>query len=216
MSTQKNNVMNQAALLRVGAEFHFADGAATVAAAQTSGFAPFGNIVDVTPNIDTQKVEHVSSNRGAPRKDREDITRSQVQFKIKTDEFNLLVQKIMLGGSAGTNFTQAAQVAQNADTLGFAATPAVIGNWYDLLISGARSRQLTAVTIVGKVEGTDFIVDLLTGRICFLTAQAADLVPVISCPAVTAGTTGAFFRVQPGQPVKLSGIGRLDMVGQNT
>ena len=71
MSTQKNNVTNQAALLRVGAEFHFADGAATVAAAQTSGFAPFGNIVDVTPNIDTQKVEHVSSNRGAPRKDRE-------------------------------------------------------------------------------------------------------------------------------------------------
>ncbi len=213
---QRNNVTNLAALLRVGAEFHFANGAATPAAAQAAGFTPFGNIIDVTPNIDTQKVEHVSSNRGAPRKDREDITRSQIQFKIKTDEFNIMVQKIMLGGTDGTAFTQSAQVAVNADALQFSVTPAVIGNWYDITVSGARIRNLTGLTIATLTEGTHFVVDALTGRVCFLTAQSTDRTPVVSAPAITANDAGYFFGIKPGQVVKLSGIGRLYLFDQNT
>lgn len=213
---QKNNVTNLAALLRVGAEFHFANGAASVAAALTSGFTPFGNIVDITPNIDTQKVEHVSSNRGAPRKDREDITRSQIQFKVKTDEFHKLVQQIMLGGTAGTDFTQSIQSGVSADTLAFSGTAAVIGNWYDITVSGARIRKLTSVTIATLTEGTHFVLDLLTGRICFLTAQSSDRVPVVTAAAITAGSAGSFIGIKPGQQVKLSGIGRLYLFDQNT
>lgn len=216
MSTQKNNVTNLDALLRVGAEFHFASGAASVAAAAAIGFTPFGNIVDLTPNIDTQKVEHVSSNRGAPRKDREDITRSQIQFKVKTDEFNELVQKIMLGGTTGTAFTQTSKSSTNADTLAFSGTAATVGNWYDITVSGARVRNLTSVTITSLTEGTHFVVDLQTGRICFLSAQSSDRVPVVSAPAITANDATYFIGIKPGQQVKLSGIGRLYMFDQNT
>ncbi len=216
-STQKNNVTNLNALLRVGAEFHLAVGATTLAAAKASGFTPFGNIVDVTPNIDTQKVEHVSSNRGAPRKDREDITRSQIQFKVKTDEFTEIVQKIMLGGTAGTDFTQSAQNASNGDVLGFTAAPAVIGNWYDISVSnGSRIRNITTLTFAGKTEGTDFVVDLLTGRVSFLTAQTADLTPVVTAPAITGTSDSSFVGIKPGQQVKLTGIGRLFLFDQNT
>jgi hypothetical protein len=216
MSTQRNNVTNLSALLRAGAEFHFSNTATSVSDSQTKGFTYLGNVVDVTPAIDTQKVEHVSSNRGAPRKDREDITRSQIQFKIKVDEFLPIVQKIMLGGSTGTDFTQASKTAQNADTLAFSGTAAVIGNWYDLKISGARYRNLTACTVATKTEGTDFIVDNLTGRICFLTAQSSDLVPVISCPTISAGGAGSFVGIKPGQTVKLSGFGRLLLFDQDS
>ncbi len=219
---QKNNTTNLRALLRVGAEFHFANGAAAATAAATfavGGFTPFGNIVEITPQIDTQKVEHVSANRGAPRKDREDITRSQIQFKIKTDEFNKLVQKIMLGGSDGTNFSQAIQSAASADVLAFGTTAAVIGNWYDITVLGARIRNISALTIASKVEGTDFVVDQLTGRIMFLTAQTANLTPVVTAPAITAGSTAAFYGIKPGTTVKLNGVGRLflfDQDDQNT
>src|SRR5262245_21818975 len=123
MSVQKNNVTNLAALLRAGAAFHFSNTATSKSDARTNGFTACGNLVDVTPAIDTKTVEHVSANRGAPRKDREDVTQSQVQFKIKTDEFNAMVQKIMLGGIDGTDWSgQAAQVAANADTLAFSGT----------------------------------------------------------------------------------------------
>lgn len=215
MSTQRNNVTNLAALLRAGAEFHFSNTATSVADSQTKGFTYLGNVVDVTPAIDTQKVEHVSSNRGAPRKDREDITRSQIQFKVKVDEFLPVVQKIMLGGDDGTDFTQTSKTAANADTLAFSGTNAVIGNWYDVKVSGSRIRNLTALTISGKTEGTDFIVDNLTGRVAFLTAQSSDLVPVITAPAISSTSAKSFKGIKPGQTVKLSGFGRFYMFDQN-
>lgn len=216
MSTQRNNVTNLAALLRAGAEFHFANNATSVSDSQVKGFTPFGNVVDVTPNVDTQKVEHVSANRGAPRKDREDVIRSQVQFKIKVDEFLPIVQKMMLGGTAGTDFTQTAKTGANADILVFSGTAAVIGNWYDVKSSGARIRNLTALTIATLTEGTDFIVDNLTGRVCFLTAQSTDRMPVITAPAITASSNGSFIGIKPGQQVKLSGYGRLYLFDENT
>lgn len=213
---QKNTQTNTAALIRVGAEFVFSEGATTKAEAQANGFTPFGNISEVTPQVDTQKVAHVSSNYGAPRKDREDVTQSQVAFKIKFTEFAMLVQKVMLGGIDGTDFTQLVQSAVNADALAFSTKAAVIGNWYDVLVSGARIRSATAITIATKTDGTDFVTDLRNGRIMFLTAQAADLTPVITAPAITAGSDLSFKGIKPGQSVKRSGIGRLYYYDQNS
>lgn len=219
---QKNNVTNVSALLRPGAEFHFCNNAtaATQAAYNAAGgFIPFGNIVGITPNFDTQKVEHVSSNRGNPKKDREDITRTQVQFKVKVDEFNKIVQKVMLGASDVTGFTQSAASAASGDALPFGTTAAVIGNWYDLTISGARVKDVTSVTITSKTEGTDFHLDLKTGRIMFVTAQSSNLTPVITAPAITAGSNASFLGLKPLQQVKFSGFGRLlgfDQDGANS
>lgn len=215
MSTQRNNVTNTSALLRVGAEFRFSSGATSKAVALQNGFAPFGNIVDVTPAIQTKTVEHVSSNRGNPRKDREDVTQSQIQFKVKSDEFNVILQKVMLAGNAGTNFIQDSNVGENADVLGFSnAGRFAIGNWYDITVGGDRFRNLTGLTISGKTEGTDFVVDNLTGSIAFKTTQSTDLTPVVSNPAIVAGVK-SFVGIKPGQVVKLTGYGRLMLFDQD-
>lgn len=55
---------------------------------------------------------------------------------------------------------------------------------------------------------------MLLGRIKFRTAQAADLTPTVTAPAITAGTDSAFLGLTPlADPVK-SGVGRLVIFDQ--
>ncbi len=215
-STAVRNSTNISALIRVGSEFSFSSLATSVATARAIGFTPFGNIVDVTPNVTTTKVEHISSNRGAPRKDREDITKSTWEFKIKSDEFNLILQKLLLGGTTGTDFIQSTTTGITADTFAFNTTAAVIGNWYDITISGVRVRNITTLTIASIAEGTDFVVDLPTGRVMFLTAQANARVPTVTATAMTIAAGSGFVGIKPGQQVKLQGFGRLLVFDQDT
>ena len=76
-------------------------------------------------------------------------------------------------------------------------------------------RNLTTVTISSLTEGTDFVLDLINGRIKFLTAQAVNRTPVITCPTINAGDVGSFFGMVPMNTPTRRGYGRLTCYDQN-
>jgi hypothetical protein len=212
---QKDPPHNLDALLIGTGEFSFSPDAASAADARAKGYQDFGNVLAFTPSVEPSSEEHVGSYRGVRRKDRTVTTETKLQYQLRLDEWNLKNLEIMLGGAATTGFTQAAISAAAGEVLGFTATPAVIGRWYELRsAAGAPLRAITTVTIATKVEGTDFEVDLLLGRIRFLTAQAADLTPTLTVAAIVAGSEGAFRGLIPmADPVK-AGFGRLVVFDQ--
>lgn len=111
------------------------------------------------------------------------------------------------------------------------ATPLVVGTVYYVVNSAANSFKV-ALTPGGVainltvdstaqsyqrvyLEGTDFEVDYKLGGIRFLTAQAANLTPTITAPAIVAGAAGSFMGLTPmADPVK-QGYGRLIIFDQN-
>jgi hypothetical protein len=201
---------NLVALLIGTGEFSFSPDAASAADARTKGYVDFGNIAAFTPAVEPTVEEHFGSYRGVRRKDRVVVTENQLQYQLRADEWNRQNLEILFGATTATGHTQSALSAVAGEALPFTATPAVIGRWYELRSSaGARLRNLTTVTIATKTEGVDFDLDLLMGRIRFRTAQAADLTPTITAPAITADTPGSFLGLTPlADPVK-SGFGRL-------
>ncbi len=82
-------------------------------------------------------------------------TKRTVEVKLTADEFSLANMALALMGSEGT-LTQAASSATD-ETI---TTSAKQGRWYPL-----AKRNVSSVVITGKVEGTDFTVDVETGRI---------------------------------------------------
>lgn len=207
---------NLTALLIGTGEFAFSPNATTAAEAQDFGWIDFGNIVAFTPEPETTKEEHVGSYRGIRRADRTLVTQAGLRYKLRCDEWNKYNLQIAFGASTTTGHTQAALSAVAGEVLGFTAVPAVIGRWYDLKkADGTRLFNVTALTIATKVEGTDFILDGKLGRVRFLTAQAADLTPTITCTVITAGTDAAFLGLTPmADPVK-AGFGRIYVYDQD-
>lgn len=68
------------------------------------------------------------------------------------------------------------------------------------------------------LDGTDYEVDLLQSAVRFLTAQAADRIPMITCSAIAAGNANYFYGLTPGQVPTQSGYGKLvvfDQYAQN-
>lgn len=84
-----------------------------------------------------------------------------------------------------------------------------------LQAAGVKLKNLTSVTFSGKTEGTDFELDLLMGRVRFLTAQAADLTPVITCAAILSTDEEGFRTLTPMAAPLKSGWGKLTCYDQN-
>lgn len=211
-SIQLDPPHNLVALLIGTGEFSFSPDATSAADARTKGYIDIGNIAAFTPAVEPTKEEHFGSYRGVRRKDRVIVTENSLQYQLRADEWNMKNLEILFGATVGTGHIQAAVAAAPGEVLGFTAVPAVIGRWYEIrAATGLRLRNITTVTFSSPalVEGTDFDVDLLLGRIRFKTAQIADLTPTITAPAITADTAGAFLGLTPlADPVK-SGFGRL-------
>lgn len=207
---------NLTALLIGTGEFCFSEGAISPADAQVRGYLDFGNIVAFTPEAALNKEEHQGSYRGVRRADKTVVTENGFSWKIRCDEWNRKNLELLFSASAAAGHTQLVQSAATGAILGFTAVPAKIGFWYDLKTSaGLRLFDLTAVTIATKVEGTDFVIDQKLGRIRFLTAQAADLTPTITAPAIVAGSASSFLGLTPLQDPVKQGYGRLYIYDQN-
>lgn len=203
--------------LRIGTgEFFFSPGAATPAAAQAAGYIDFGNIVAFQPRTESQKNEHRGSYEGITRIDKTIESEQKLTYVLRADEWDEQKLLIAFKGTAGTAFTQSALVAADGSDLLFGTTPAVIGRWYNLLdIAGAQARNLTAVTIATLTENTDFVVAHKEGMIRFLTAQSADLTPVLTAPAVVAGEDANLKLITPLSGSSKTGIGRLKAFDDN-
>ena len=203
------------ALLLATGEFKFSPGATSVADAAAKGFRDFGNVVLIGLTPDKQTLEHKGSYRGVRRKDKTFIIEAGLKYKLQLDELSAENMKLALFGEDTTDFTQSSQTAQNGDAFNFDTVAPVLGRWYPLTISGARVREITTVTISGKTEGTDFELDKKLGLIRFLTAQSADLTPVITAPAVTAGSTASLQGITPLAETVQRGYGELALFNDN-
>lgn len=85
-----------------------------------------------------------------------------------------------------------------------------------LTSAGSQVRRLTNCTFASLTEGTDYELDLVLGRVRFLTAQSSARTPLITCSAIAAGAATGFTEHTPmAQPVK-SGFGRLVLYDTET
>ena len=213
MDVQQHNL--NALLLGTG-EFSFAEGASTELAAGKQGYKDWGNVTAFTVKPDKQTEDHIGSYRGVRRVDTTAVKQTRIDYQIKFDEITADKLMSLYYGSATTPFTQAVATAAAGDVLGFTALAAVIGNWYDLTLAGARVKEITTATFshgvapaVTLVEGVDFILDRKLGRVQFLTAQAADLSVAITAPAIAVGGVGYRSAIIPQTRPIRRGIGRL-------
>lgn len=207
---------NLNALLIGTGEFSFSENATTVAAALAGGFLDVGNVKAFTPKQAVTSVIHKGSYRGKLIRDKKIVTSQDIDYNLTCEEWKLFLLKLIFGASSGTGFTQLVQAAAPADVITFSVgTPSDKTKWYDITASGKRIMRLTAVTVSTLVEGTDFEVDYLLGKIRFLVAQTTAKTPTITAPAITSSDPGFMYSMIPGGKLVRSGIGRLTCYDQN-
>jgi hypothetical protein len=94
---------------------------------------------------------------------------------------------ILFRGEEGDAYGQASLAAVEVDTLAFATTPAVIGRFYQLTNADKKIFNVTDLTLTEGantlVEGTDYVLEKVTGMVRFLTAQTADVTVTVTADA---------------------------------
>lgn len=206
---------NITAILIGTGEFSFSEGAASAAAAKTAGYLDFGNVMAFTPAVEITVDEHFGSYRGTRVKDKTVSTQAKLDYQLKCDEWNANLLAILFGASSTTGHTQTVKSSVSADAWAFNTTASGTTKWYDVLVSGARVRNLSALTIATLTEGVEFVVDYLLGRVRFLVNQTAARTATISAPAITATDAGAFIGLTPFGDVIKQGYGRLTIYDQD-
>lgn len=166
------------------------------------GFAVKANVPETAPRI--------TAVRGVRRQKGTEPTLTKCIYKLTCNEADALKLGILYSAGDATDFTQSALTGVNGQALAFNTTAAVIGKWYDLRTSGGvRVRNLSSVSIATLTEGTDFVVDLVLGRIRFLTAQSSSRTPVLTGAAITTSSNGHMKKLTPMEKPVRSGYGRL-------
>lgn len=217
MSTQVDPAHNLNALFIGTGEFDFSEGATSESDTAVKGFLNFGNIRAFTPNVEVTRQEHRGSYRGTLKKDKTIVTEQSITYQLRCDELNLVNLAVLFGADDGTNFTQSSMSASSGTAIAFSGgTPSVSTKWYDLRNgSGARVRKLTTVTFSALTEGTDFVLDLLHGRVRFLTTRSSSVTPVLTGPAITSSDADFFNGLIPFGNMTREGIGCLRVYDQN-
>lgn len=198
-------------------EFSFCEGSGlTAATAAAKGYVDFGNVKVFAVMPESEMKEHIGAYRGTLRRDRIDKRVLKLAYRLTCDEWDLRKLLFLFYGEEATAFTQSALAADDGQALDFSSTSSVAGRWYDLFdTNGKRVRKLTAVTIATLTEGTDFEVDLVLGRIKFLTEQSASLTPVLTAEEITASDAGYMEALTPLQLGQRRGFGRIVCFDEN-
>lgn len=218
MSSALVDVHNLDALLIGTGEFHFSEGATTAALAGGvgKGYRSFDNVKAFALQPEAEQKEHVGSYRGVRRVDKTIVTQVKFGYRLTLDTFDLQKFLFMYFGVETTAFTQAALATANGDALAFSGgSPSEANKWYDIRYSGARVREISALTIATLTENTDFVVDTKLGRIRFLVAQSSSLTPVITAPEITSASSTYLKALTPLEKTLRKGIARLVCYDQN-
>lgn len=150
-ATQVDPLHNIPALLIGTAEFFFSEGAETPAEAKLAGFQFFGNLTEVTPQVELKRESHIGSYRGSRRRDKTVGTEQGLGYKIKADEMSAENIRLMCAGGVADPFTQSAIATLTAGSaIAFTTNaPGVKGKHYDIHnAAGDRVRHLTNVILV--------------------------------------------------------------------
>ena len=167
-----------------------------------------GNCPGVNLSIDTEKAEHFSSEKGLREKDASLIVQVNRTGTITCDNFSAANFALWLSGTRTT-------VAQGATPVTAEVRAVEPGRYYQLGATSASPlgvRNVSAVTVknvgatVTYIAGTDYNVDLETGRVQILAGGA------IVAGDVEFGYTpvaGTFEGVKSGAAAELSGALRI-------
>ncbi len=197
---------NLAALTIGTGEFSFCNGAISVAAAQAIGWDDFDNVTTGTIQSKATTKEHKGAYRGIRRVDKTHATDTKIGYQLKFDAIDAKKLVYVFRGTRLANYTQVVRTAAAVDAI----TTPTIGKWYDILISGVRVREISAMTFSAGVEDTDFVVDYKTGRIRAVTATGFGTLTV-TAPAILITSTNTFARIQPATTPIARGMGRLSV-----
>lgn len=207
-------------------EFSFSEGATSVAIAQKYGFLDLGNLNSIQIQNEEEKVTHTGSYRGRRVDDKEFNTKVSSGYLLRADEMKLANLLMLFFGSEGTAFTQSALTAQTTDVLDFDSGdwgPAVLGKWYDILVAGKRVRNLTTVVLTSNATPTpvvlvadvDYVLDVVLGRVRFLTAQIYNITGTVTAAAITSSSNYYMKCIKAGYKPNREGFGRLVVFDQN-
>jgi hypothetical protein len=184
------NLHNTDALILGTAEFYFSPGAISATDAKKKGFVDYGNILSVSLAPNVTKQEHKASRRGIRVTDRTAITETKLQYTLKLDEIDREKLYFALLGSEAKSLSQAALTAAVGLPIVLSATsPSKDNVWYDLASSdGKRVSKITELILEATdelVEGVDYELDNLLGRVRFLQPQSGTISTTISAPAIS-------------------------------
>ena len=200
---------NLAALNIGSGQFSLAIGAKTVAAAHLIGWVDFGNLASFSLKSKGTVKEHIGSYNGVRRVDKTAVTETRVGYEIKSDESSAQNMRFALYGNPGSNLTQVIRAAAAADAI----TTPVKNLWYDLVIGGARVRELTVAAVVSSgptlVEDTDYVVDYKLGRIRFVTTPGTLTSITLTAPAIVATDPTSLKTITPNTTPIVRGMGRM-------
>lgn len=191
-------------------EFRFAEGFTTGPGALGKPFRDFQNLTAFTWESNSESKVIVSSRRGMRVEEGTRVTLQRFGYQFKTDSLTVENALYLFAGEkdpAG-NYTQPVRAAVAADAI----TTPVAGPWYDLTVSGAEVRNLTAVAITStpsKTEDVDYVVDYLNGAIRFITAPGTITSILVTAPAITVTSPLSLARANPRVTPIRRGIGRV-------
>lgn len=159
------------------------------------GYRDLGNATAVNVSVETTTIEHTSSRTGTGIVDKEIVTSTKVNLSITLDEINFENLALFFLGDTAT--------PTNAAIAGFAEhemiTGVVLGQWYPIVsAAGARAYNTTNANLTIEeaagpttlVLGTDFELEVETGRIFFLTT-AVNIANGEDVDVTLAGNAGA-------------------------
>lgn len=213
---------NTDALVFGSAEFSFSEGATTAAEAATIGWYDLGNIVSVQPQLDFQTLDHFGGYRGCIKRDKKISTSSSMDYILTVDEWSVGNLALGLGAADATDYTASAH-SSTTEVYDFTSLTWGRNIWWDILdSSGNKIYNLTNVASVTHSSGAttldeetgdgtgDYEVDLVLGRIRFLTSRTeADVTVTFNAAAVTSASTYFFNGITPLESGIRSGLGRL-------
>lgn len=133
------------------------------------GFLYVGNSPSFSFSVQTQNLDHYSSDHGVRQKDK------SVPVEInRTGKFEL--DDIQLDNLAYFWFGQSLTVSQTATTMLTETIPVIVGRSYQLGISSARPAGIRAITnvvvkvaTITKAAGTDYVIDTDRGILTILS-----------------------------------------------
>lgn len=149
-------------------------------------YRDLGNCPEFSINVESETLEHASSQQGLKVVDKEVIISQKVNLSLTLDELNFENLALFFSGSAAVNTDPAGistrTLVYSADGLDALSDAEVKGRWFDLYDSAGErvynitldvdQNTTTASTIDGKTAGVDYEMDLTMGRIFFYEAAS--------------------------------------------
>lgn len=189
------------------------------------GYRFLGNAPEMNVSVEAETLTHQSSTGGLRVTDKEVVISQTATLAVTLDEINFENVALFFSGSTASFDNSQAAAATPVDGTGNLVVDAV-GRWYDIYqtaaglptsdSSGDRMYDIGTVTIAGAVEGVDFDVDHVMGRVFVRASTSVLTVGVSPFDLDVAQNSGADVAVDEVRALTQSAVvGAFKFIGEN-